>query len=149
MIKILCLGKVKESYLRDGMDEFIKRLSKFTKLEIIELKDEKILSNSSKIKEVEGTKLLNNISSSDYVACLDSTGKSFSSEMFSEFLTKDSRNIVFVIGGALGLGKNILSRADIKISLSNMTFTHQMVRLFLLEQVYRGFTIKNNIKYHK
>ena len=157
-INILCVGKIKEKYLKLGIDEFKKRLSKYCKLEIIELEDEKAPENLSDkemlmIKEKEGKKILSKIKDNSYVIALAIDGKNLSSEELAETINKlgvrGISNITFVIGGSLGLSDEVLSRADYKLSFSKMTFPHQLMRLILLEQVYRAYRINNGEPYHK
>ena len=157
-INIVCVGKIKEKYLKLGIDEFKKRLSKYCKLEIIELEDEKAPENLSDkemlmIKEKEGKKILSKIKDNSYVIALAIDGKNLSSEELAETINKLGErgvsNITFVIGGSLGLSDEVLSRADYKLSFSKMTFPHQLMRLILLEQVYRAYRINNGEPYHK
>ena len=157
-INIVCVGKIKEKYLKLGIDEFKKRLSKYCKLEIIQLEDEKAPENLSDkemlmIKEKEGKKLLSKIKDNSYVIALAIDGKNLSSEELAETINKlgvrGISNITFVIGGSLGLSDEVLSRADYKLSFSKMTFPHQLMRLILLEQVYRAYRINNGEPYHK
>ena len=157
-INIICIGKIKENFFKEAIDEYSKRLSKYCNLNILELPDEKIPNNASEkeviaIKEKEGQNILNNIKNSSYVICMDLKGKQFSSEEFSEKLNNISLNfnstINFIIGGSLGLAKNVLDIADELISFSRMTFPHQLFRIILLEQIYRAFKISNNEAYHK
>ena len=157
-INIVCVGKIKEKYLKLGIDEFKKRLSKYCKLEIIELEDEKAPENLSDkemliIKEKEGKKILSEIKDNSYVIALAIDGKNLSSEELAQTINKlgvrGVSNITFVIGGSLGLSDEVLSRADYKLSFSKMTFPHQLMRLILLEQVYRAYRINNGEPYHK
>ena len=157
-INIVCVGKIKEKYLKLGIDEFKKRLSKYCKLEIIELEDEKAPENLSDkemliIKEKEGKKILSKKKDNSYVIALAIDGKNLSSEELAETINKlgvrGISNITFVIGGSLGLSDEVLSRADYKLSFSKMTFPHQLMRLILLEQVYRAYRINNGEPYHK
>ena len=157
-INIVCVGKIKEKYLKLGIDEFKKRLSKYCKLEIIELEDEKAPENLSDkemlmIKEKEGKKILSKIKDNSYLIALAIDGKNLSSEELAETINKlgvrGVSNITFVIGGSLGLSDEVLSRADYKLSFSKMTFPHQLMRLILLEQVYRAYRINNGEPYHK
>ena len=157
-INIVCVGKIKEKYLKLGIDEFKKRLSKYCKLAIIELEDEKAPENLSDkemliIKEKEGKKILSKIKDNSYVIALAIDGKNLSSEELAETINKlgvrGISNITFVIGGSLGLSDEVLSRADYKLSFSKMTFPHQLMRLILLEQVYRAYRINNGEPYHK
>lgn len=148
MIKIICVGKIKETYFKDALKEYEKRLSKYTKLEIIELPD---YSYDEK-KEVveEGKNILNKINEKDFVVTLEINGKNLSSEELSDFINKNiSRNITFVIGGSNGLSSSVLDRSDYRLSFSKLTFPHQLFRVILLEQIYRSFKIINNEAYHK
>ena len=157
-ISIVCVGKIKEKYLKLGIDEFSKRLSKYCKLEVIELDDEKAPENLSDkemlmIKEKEGKKILSKIKDNAHVIALAIDGKNLSSEELADTVNKlgvrGISNIVFVIGGSLGLSDEVLKRADYKLSFSKMTFPHQLMRLILLEQVYRAYRINNGETYHK
>ena len=157
-INIVCVGKIKEKYLKLGIDEFKKRLSKYCKLEIIELDDEKAPENLSDkememIKDKEGKKILAKIKDNSYVIALAIDGKNLSSEELADTINKlgirGVSNITFVIGGSLGLSDEVLSRADYKLSFSKMTFPHQLMRVILLEQVYRSYRIINGEPYHK
>ena len=156
-INIVCVGKIKEDYLKDAISEYSKRLSKFCNLNIIELSDEKLpskLNNSiiSEIKNKECTKMIQSIKKDSYIICLDLKGKQFTSEEFSQKLDNIALNfnssITFVIGGTLGLNEEILSLSNEKICFSKMTFPHQLIRVFLLEQLFRAFKISNNETYH-
>lgn len=156
-INIVCVGKIKENYLKDAISEYSKRLSKFCNLNIIELSDEKLPSklNDSIINEIknkECTKMIQAIKKDSYIICLDLKGKQFSSEEFSEKIDNIALNfnssITFVIGGTLGLNEEILSLSSEKICFSKMTFPHQLIRVFLLEQLFRAFKISNNETYH-
>lgn len=154
-IKIVCVGKIKDSYLNQGISEYLKRLSGYSSVEIIEVKDEKIVLNNSeeKIKEIEGSRILEKINEKDYVVLLDLKGKQLSSEEFAnkmdDLISEGVGNFCFVIGGSLGNGQNVQKKANFMISFSRLTFTHQMIRLLLLEQIYRVFKINNNETYHK
>lgn len=148
MIKIICVGKIKETYFKDALKEYEKRLSKYTKLEIIELPD---YSYDEK-KEVveEGKNILNKINEKDFVVTLEINSKNLSSEELSDFINKNiSRNITFVIGGSNGLSASVLDRSDYRLSFSKLTFPHQLFKVILLEQIYRSFKIINNEAYHK
>ena len=155
-INIVCVGKIKESYLKDALNEYSKRLSKYCKLNIIELNDEPIPNNlnekiAENIKINEGIKILSQIKNS-YVITLDLKGKQFTSEEFSDKLEKLSLNnssITFIIGGSLGVSEDVLEKSNELISFSKMTFPHQLIRVFLLEQIFRAFKIQNNETYHK
>ena len=157
-INIICVGKIKENFFKDAIDEYSKRLSKYCNLNIIELPDEKIPNNASEkeellVKEKEGQEILKRISKDSYVISLDLRGKQFSSLEFSNKLENISMNynssITFIIGGSLGISRNVLDISNELISFSKMTFPHQLFRIFLLEQIYRAFKISNNETYHK
>ena len=156
-INIICVGKIKEKYLRDAIDEYSKRLSKYCKLDIIEINDEPIPNNLSEktaeiIKNIEGDKILAKIKNS-YIISLDLQGKQYSSEEFAEKIEKISVNsnssISFIIGGSLGLSNFVINNSNELICFSKMTFPHQLIRLFLLEQIFRAFKIQNNETYHR
>ena len=157
-ISILCVGKVKEKFYREAIDEFTKRLSRYCKLEIIEVSDEKTEEQSSEteirlVKEKEGERLLKNLKEDAYVIALCIDGKQLDSEELSEKMEKlgiqGVRHICFIIGGSLGLSDAVVKRADFKLSFSKMTFPHQLMRVILLEQIYRGYRIMNHEPYHK
>ncbi len=151
MIKIICVGKIKEKYLKDAISEYQKRLSKYTKLEIIELNDISNL-NRNDIIEKEGINILNNIKDKDYVITLDINGIKMNSVKFADTLAKTliiNSNIVFIIGGSYGLSNSVSARSNLKLSFSDLTFPHQLFRVILLEQIYRAFKINNNEEYHK
>ena len=157
-INVIGVGKIKEKYLKLGIDEFKKRLSKYCKLDIIELDDEKAPEKLSEkemimVKEKEGKKILSKIKDTSYVIALAIDGKNLSSEeladKMSDLAVRGNSNITFVIGGSLGLSDEVLDRADYKLSFSKMTFPHQLMRLILLEQVYRAYRINNGEPYHK
>ena len=157
-ITIISVGKLKEKYLKQAIDEYSKRLSRYCKLNIIELLDEQTPDNASLkdeliIKDKEGSKILNSIKDNMYVITLDLKGKMLSSEELSKFIhdcgVKGNSNICFVIGGSLGLSDGVLKRANYSLCFSKMTFPHQLFRVMLLEQVYRGFRIINGEPYHK
>ena len=156
-INIICVGKLKEKYLKDAATEYSKRLSKYCKINIIELSDEKIPSkvNDSiinSIKIVEASKIINSIKNDSYVFSLDLKGKQYSSEEFSnkiqELSVKGYSTITFIIGGTLGLTNEVLKKSNELICFSKMTFPHQLIRVFLLEQLFRGFKIAGNETYH-
>ena len=156
-INIICVGKIKENYLKDAILEYSKRLSRYCKLNIIEITDEQIPNNlnnkiSDNIKNIEGTKILSYIKNS-YVISLDLNGKQFSSEEFSNKLENIAlninSNISFIIGGSLGLSKDVILNSNELICFSKMTFPHQLIRVFLLEQIFRAFRIQNNETYHR
>lgn len=156
-IEIICVGKLKENYLKDAISEYSKRLSKYCKLNITELSDEKIpdKSNSSienEIKNKECTNILNHIKKDSFVVALDLKGKSLSSEQFSsklQELSMQTSHITFIIGGSLGLTDDLLNKCNLKLCFSTMTFPHQLIRVFLLEQIFRGFKIANGETYHR
>lgn len=155
-IKIYAIGKIKEKYLNDGINEYLKRLKPYTKIEIIELKDEPCDDTTSSIlkaKNIEGERVLKLLRSDEYLIALDLGKKQFKSEEFAKYLTekfiKGGSNISFVIGGSYGLSDALKNRANDSISLSEMTFLHQMTRLILVEQIYRAFKINNNEVYQK
>ena len=157
-ITVISVGKIKEKYLKMGIDEFKKRLSKYCKLDIIELDDEKAPEKLSEkemimVKDKEGKKILSKVKDNSYVIALAIDGKNLSSEeladKISDLTVRGNSSITFVIGGSLGLSDAVLDRADYKLSFSKMTFPHQMMRLILLEQIYRAFRINNNEPYHK
>lgn len=144
MIKIICVGKVKEKYLRDMIDDYIKRISKYHKIEIIELTD----SNINKEKE----ELLRVINTKDYNIVMDIDGNNLSSREFAEKIDKTfliNSNITFIIGGSDGISPEIKELANYRLSFSKLTFPHQLFRGILLEQIYRAFKILNNESYHK
>lgn len=155
-IDCICVGKLKEDYLKNAILKYSKRLSKYCIFNIVELQDEKVPSNLSeaeklKIIEKESNNILANIKENSYVIALDLNGKQYTSEEFSEKIeqiTQYSSHITFLIGGTLGMSKKLLSRANELISFSKMTFPHQLIRVFLLEQLFRGFKIQHNETYH-
>ena len=148
MIKIICVGKIKEKYFLSAIEEYKKRLSKYTKLEIIELPDYNYDTVKTKIEE--GKNILSKISEKDYVVTLEINGKQFNSLDLSSFIDNNiSRNLTFVIGGSNGLSDDVLKRSNYSLSFSKLTFPHQLFRILLLEQIYRSFKILNNETYHK
>ena len=157
MIKIVAVGKIKEKYFKDAISEYVKRLSPYTKLEIIEVLDEKTSENNEGInllaKENEGKRILSKINDDEYVIALDLHGKDLSSEQLAKKVEEiniyHSSKITFVIAGSLGYSENVLRRANFRWRLSNCTFPHQMVRMLLEEQLYRAYKINNNEPYHK
>lgn len=157
-IKIICVGKIKEKYLKDAIDEYKKRLSRFAQIEITELNDERIPDNPSKaemdiVLKKEGDKILEKIGPSDYLITLCVEGKNLSSEELadkvSDICLMGSSTITFVIGGSLGIREDIKSLSKLRLSFSRMTFPHQLMRVILLEQIYRAFKINSNEEYHK
>ena len=156
-INIICIGKIKESYLKDAINEYSKRLSKYCSLNIIELADKPIPDKSNEtidmqIKQAESNDIINHISKDSYKICLDLTGKQYTSEEFADKITNislENSTIDLIIGGSLGMTDELKNLCNEKISFSKMTFPHQLFRVFLLEQLYRTFKINNNEKYHK
>ena len=156
-IDIICVGKLKEQYFKDALNEYSKRLSKYCILSIVELPDEKVpdkLSDKliSDIKEKESNNILSHIKKDSYIISLDLRGKQYTSEEFSKKLEKISlinSSVTFIIGGTLGLSDKLISNSDELICFSKMTFPHQLIRIFLLEQIFRGFKISNNETYHR
>ena len=156
-ISIVAAGKIKEKYLRDGIAEFTKRLKPFTQIEFLEINEEKMKDNPSPaekaaVLKTEGERLLKKVPAGSYLIVLDVMGKAISSEELSQKIDTLTLNghshITFLIGGAFGLSQEIRNRADERISFSRMTFTHQMIRLLLIEQIYRAFKISRGEKYH-
>ena len=157
-IDICCVGKVKESSFRDMISEYSKRLSRYANLSILEVQDEKTPDNASAtveeaIKKKEGERLLGVIKDNAYVIALAIDGKNLSSTELADKINSlgidRTSHIQFVIGGSLGLSPEVLSRADMKLSFGRMTFPHQLMRVILLEQIYRSYRIINNEPYHK
>ena len=151
MIKIITVGSIKEKYLKDAIEEYTKRLSKYTNIEIVEVKDEGLVEPQKAIS-LEEEKILKHINDKDYIITLEIEGKEFTSEEFAEKLDKiqlESSNITFIIGGSYGLSQNIKDKSKLHLSFSKMTFPHQLFRVLLLEQIYRAFKINNNESYHK
>ena len=157
-IKIVTVGKLKEKYLKDGIAEYSKRISRFATVEMIELADEKTPdrasdSENAKILCVEGNRILSKIGEREFVVVLAIEGKTLSSEEFSKQLEQASINgsstLTFVIGGSLGLSKEVKKRANLSVSFGRLTLPHQLMRLVLVEQIYRAFTIQQGSPYHK
>ena len=156
-IDIICVGKIKEKYLKDALDEYSKRLSRYCKLSFTELSDEKIpdklnTSLENEIKTKECTNIINHIKKDSYVIALDLSGRQFTSEEFSkkiDDLSMETSHITFIIGGSLGLTQELLSQCNLKVCFSKMTFPHQLIRVFLLEQIFRAFKISNGETYHR
>ena len=157
-INIICIGKLKERYWTEAVAEYMKRLSRFCTITITELKEERLQDNASaadeeKVKTAEGKSILKNHSPQAFAVVLDVKGKSLSSEQLAEKLEKlgldGTSNVEFIIGGSLGLSQEVLQEADLRLSFSAMTFPHQMMRVILLEQIYRSFKIMRNETYHK
>ncbi len=157
-ISVITVGKIKEKYLRDAIAEYSKRLSRYCRLEIIEVADERTLDQASEaveenIRTKEGERLLKYVRDDMYVITLEIGGKMLTSEQFAEKIEtlgiQGKSSIAFVIGGSIGLGREVLKRSDYALSFSKMTFPHQLMRVVLLEQVYRGYRIINGEPYHK
>ena len=157
-VKIICVGKLKEKYLVAGIAEYLKRLQAYCKVEVYEVSDESIpdncsLANEMIIKSKEGKKILDKIKQDDYVVLLDVAGKEIDSIMLAKqmenCMISGKSTIDFVIGGSLGHGQEIIERANFRLSFSKMTFPHQLMRLILVEQIYRAFKIMKNESYHK
>ena len=154
-LRLLSVGKVKKEFIRKGELEFIKRIQKFCPIKIDTVKEEKIIigKKTYEIIEKEGERLIKKIPQRSWLISMDKSGTLFSSENFaqliSEIMNKSTAYLVFVIGGTLGLSSKIKNRSDTIVSLSKMTFTHEMARLILLEQIYRSFTILKGEHYHK
>ena len=157
-ISVIAVGKIKEKYLKDAITEYGKRLSRYCKLEVIEVADEKTPEQASEaveesIRAKEGERLLKHIRDDMYVITLEIGGKMLTSEEFAERIetlgVQGKSSIAFVIGGSIGLGKEVLRQSDFALSFSKMTFPHQLMRVVLLEQVYRGYRIINGEPYHK
>ena len=151
MIKIITVGQIKEAYLRDAIEEYKKRISRYATLEIIELKDEGLVEEEKSIK-LEAEKIEKHITDRDYIITLEIEGKEYTSPEFAEKIRQiqiENSNIVFIIGGSYGLSEIIKQRARLHLSFSKMTFPHQLFRVILLEQIYRAYKINNNESYHK
>ena len=157
-IKVVTVGKLKEKYLKDGIAEYLKRISRFAKLEMIELADEKTPDRASesenqKILGIEGQRILSKVGDRDFVIVLAIEGRTFSSEEFSKQLEEASikgfSTLTFIIGGSLGLSSSVKNRANLSVSFGRLTLPHQLMRLVLVEQIYRAFTIQQGSPYHK
>ena len=158
-VNLICIGRIKEKYYTDAIAEYSKRLSAFCKFQIIELPEERIRSNTpnasqiDEVLEAEGKRMLQKISPSDYVIAMCIEGKLLSSEELSKKLDEVALGgksaVDFIIGGSYGLSAEVKSRADLRLSMSRMTFPHQLARVILSEQIYRAFEISTNGKYHK
>lgn len=157
-ITLITVGKIKEKYLKDAIAEYSKRLSRYCKLEIVEVADEKTPDNASAtvedaIRDKEGERILKYIKEDAYVITLEIAGKMLTSEEMAEKIDKlgvqGTSHIIFIIGGSIGLGREILKRSDYALSFSKMTFPHQLMRVILLEQIYRSYRIINHEPYHK
>ncbi|MFZ5816160.1 MAG: 23S rRNA (pseudouridine(1915)-N(3))-methyltransferase RlmH [Bacillota bacterium] len=157
-IRLVTVGRIKEKYLQAGMEEYLKRLGPYAKVEVVALADEPIPENASpaeaeQVKQREGERILKALDPGQHVVVLDQRGRELSSEELAAFLEeralRGQSNLAFVVGGSLGLDRAVLERADAKLSLGRMTFLHQMVPLILLEQIYRGYKINRGEPYHK
>ena len=151
MIKILCVGKIKEKFFKEAINEYLKRISKYSKIEIIEVNDVD-LNNKELNLEKERDNLLKYINDKDYIVTLEIEGKQLTSEEFSNTIDKtliNYPNITFIIGGSYGIHDDIKNKSNLKLSFSKMTFPHQLFRIVLLEQIYRAFKIIKNESYHK
>ena len=151
MIKLITVGTIKEKYLKDAIDEYTKRIKKYTNIELIEVKDEGLVEESKAIA-LEAEKIKKHLSSRDYIITMEIEGKQLTSEEFSEKLNQiqiENSNIVFIIGGSYGLSDEIKQMSKLHLSFSKMTFPHQLFRVLLLEQIYRCYKILNNESYHK
>lgn len=157
-ITVITVGKIKEKYLKEAIAEYSKRLSKYCKLEIIEVADEKTPDNASEVMEEsirskEAERILKYVKDDAYVITLEINGKQLASEELAEKIEKlgvqGTSHIIFVIGGSIGLGQEVLRESDFALSFSKMTFPHQLMRVILLEQVYRSYRIINGEPYHK
>ena len=156
-ISIICIGKIKEKYLKEGIEEYSKRLSKYCKLNITQLPDEKIPDKlypklEQEIKEKECNNIINHIKKDSFIIALDLKGEELSSIEFSNQLkniSMENSHITFIIGGSLGLTDDLLKMCHLKVCFSKMTFPHQLIRVFLLEQTFRAFKIQNRETYHR
>ena len=152
MLKLICVGRVKDASLKALIDDYQKRIQKYHKLEVIEVKDEPIRDNGKEVLDIEASRIMSKIDKDDYVILLDLHGESLDSVSFANKIDKlfvSYSKITFVIGGSLGLGEEVRKRANYRLKLSDMTFLHQMTRLIILEQIYRCFKILNHETYHK
>lgn len=150
MIKIITVGKIKEKYLTDAINEYLKRLSKYAKINLIEVPDENF--DITKTLETEKKSILKYVSEKDYIITMEIEGKELSSIEFAKKIDEiqiNNSNICFIIGGSYGLSDEIKKMSNFKLSFSKMTFPHQLFRLILLEQIYRAYKINNNESYHK
>ena len=157
-ITIITVGKIKEKYLKDAIAEYSKRLSKYCKLEIVEVADEKTPDNASEVVEnairaKEAERILKYVKEDAYIVTLEIQGKQLTSEELADKIDqlgiKGTSHIVFIIGGSIGLGEEVLQKSDYALSFSKMTFPHQLMRVILLEQIYRSYRIINGEPYHK
>lgn len=152
MIKIIGIGKIKDKHLEALIDDYVKKISRYHKIEVIEVKDEPIKDDDKAVLDLEAEHALSKIKDNEYVILLDLHGKQTDSVSFAKHLDDlfiRNSHITFVIGGSLGLGDKLIKRANERLKLSEMTFLHGMTRLILVEQIYRSFKILNNETYHK
>lgn len=152
MIKLVVVGKIKDKHLQTLIDDYVKRINRYHKLEVIEVKDEPIQNDESAVLKKEGQRVLEKIGADEYVITLDLHGKMCDSLTFATKIDRlfiNYSKITFVIGGSLGLSEELRARSNELFKLSDLTFLHQMTRLIILEQIYRGFKILNNETYHK
>ena len=152
MIRIIGIGKIKDKNLSALIDDYQKKINRYHKIEIVEVKDEPIRDSDKEVLDIEASRVLKLIQDQDYVILLDLHGKEMDSVSFAKKIDKlfvSKPRIVFVIGGSLGLGEELIKRANDRLKLSEMTFLHGMTRLILIEQIYRAFKILNNETYHK
>ena len=151
MIKIISVGSIKEKYLQEAIKEYVKRLQKYTNLEIIEVKDEGLVEPQKAI-ELESSKIEKHLNNRDYIITLEIEGNEYTSLEFAEKINNiliENSNITFIIGGSYGLSNSLKEKANMHLSFSKMTFPHQLFRVILLEQIYRAYKINNNESYHK
>ena len=157
-ISIIAVGRLKEKYLKQGIDEYLKRLSAYAKVEIIEVADEKAPEHLSEaemeeVKRKEGERILSHLSEDTYIITLEISGRMLNSEQLAakidELGTYGKSKLAFIIGGSLGISKEVQNRSDLALSFSKMTFPHQLMRLILLEQIYRAYRINRGEPYHK
>lgn len=147
-ITILTVGKITKEHLDEMFLEYIKRTERFTKTSVVQIKDYgQLKDDRNRIIRLESEEILKSIAKDSFVILLDKEGKSFTTESFAKLLEK--KDLMFIIGGVFGAGENVKSRANLILSFSKMTFPHKLARVILSEQIYRGFTIKNNMRYHK
>ena len=152
MIRIIAVGKIKDSHLVSLIEDYKKKINRYHKIEIVEVRDEPIRDNEAEVLKTEGERVLKLIDNRDYVIVLDLHGKQMDSLKFARHIDElfnSNSSIVFVIGGSLGLSKELVDRANERLKLSEMTFLHSMTRLILIEQIYRAFKILGNETYHK
>lgn len=151
-IQLWCIGKTSDKYIQQGIDVFVKRLKHYCKFELVIVKDVKATKSANDLKSLEAAQILKSILPTDHLILLDEKGKQYSSELFAEEIEKlqlrSIKRLIFVVAGAYGADEQLKQRANSMLSLSKMTFSHQMIRLFFVEQLYRAHTIIKNEKYH-